>query len=58
MSAQGVGLRGDIVAAEDRMFTDISKGQAALQSQDTARAKTFFDQAETELSKIERFLGR
>lgn len=58
MSRQGLGLRGDIVAAEARMDNDIAKADGALQNGDAARAKTYLDQAETEISTIERFLGR
>jgi len=58
MSRQGLGMRGDIVAAEARMDNDIAKADGALQNGDGARAKTYLDQAETEISTIERFLGR
>lgn len=58
MSRQGLGLRGDIVASEARMNNDLAKADSALQAGDTARAKTYLDQAETEISTIERFLGR
>jgi len=58
MSRQGLGLRGDIVAAEARMDNDLAKADGALQNGDAARAKTYLDQAETEISTIERFLGR
>jgi len=58
MSRQGLGLRGDIVASEARMNNDLAKADSALQAGDAARAKTYLDQAETELNTIERFLGR
>jgi predicted Ser/Thr protein kinase len=58
MSRQGLGLRGDIVAAEARMDNDLAKADGALQNGDAARAKTYLDQAEAEISTIERFLGR
>jgi serine/threonine-protein kinase len=58
MSRQGLGLRGDIVAAEARMDNDLAKADGALQNGDAARAKIYLDQAETEISTIERFLGR
>lgn len=58
MSRQGLGLRGDIVASEARMNNDLAKADSALQAGDTARAKTYLDQAETELGKLEAFLGR
>ncbi len=56
-AAAGYGLRGDIVSAEQRMKTDISKAQAAMQKQDTKGAKKYLDMAEAELSTIEKFLG-
>jgi serine/threonine protein kinase len=57
-AAAGYGLRGDIVSAQQRMRTDISKAQAAMQKQDTKGAKKYLDMAEAELSTIEKFLGR
>jgi hypothetical protein len=56
-SAQGYGLRGDVVSAEQRMQSYMSKAQAALQRQDGPSAKKFFEQAERELSFLEKFLG-
>jgi eukaryotic-like serine/threonine-protein kinase len=57
-AAQGYGLRGDIVAAQELMKTDLSRGQAAIDEKDGEKAKPFLDGAEVQLSKIERFLGR
>ncbi len=57
-AASGYGLRGDIVAAQQRMRTDISKAQAAIQKQDTKSAKKYLDMAEAELSTLEKFLGK
>jgi serine/threonine-protein kinase len=57
-SAQGYGLRGDIVAAEELMRTDLSRAQSALEAKDGAKAKQFLDAADVQVSKIERFLGR
>jgi serine/threonine protein kinase len=56
-SAQGYGLRGDIVSAEQRMQSYMSKAQAALQRQDGPSAKKFFEQADREISFLEKFLG-
>jgi eukaryotic-like serine/threonine-protein kinase len=56
-AASGYGLRGDIVSAEQRMKTDISKAQFAMQKQDTKNAKKYLDMAEAELQTIEKFLG-
>ena len=56
-SGQGYGLRGDVVSAEQRMQTYMSKGQAALQRQDGPAAKKYFEQADREISFLEKFLG-
>jgi serine/threonine protein kinase len=56
-SAQGFGLRGDVVSAEQRMQSYMSKAQAALQRQDGPNAKKFFEQADREISFLEKFLG-
>jgi eukaryotic-like serine/threonine-protein kinase len=57
-AAQGYGLRGDMVAAEQRMQTNMARAQAALQNQDTAQAKEYMDRAEPDVETLERFLGR
>jgi len=57
-AAQGYGLRGDIVAAEQRMQINMARAEAALQKQDAAKAKEYMDLAEMEVETIERFLGR
>ena len=57
-AAQGYGLRGDIVAAEDLMHTNLTRGQAAVDQKDPDKAKPYLDAAEAQAEKIERFLGR
>ena len=57
-AAAGYGLRGDIVSAQQRMKTDISKAQSAMQKHDTQGAKKYLDMAEAELTTIEKFLGK
>jgi cytoskeletal protein RodZ len=57
MSAQGLGLRGDMVAAEARMDNDVAKAQQALDAQNPDRAQTYMKQAEAEVEKLEKFLG-
>ena len=57
-NAQGLQLRGDIVAAQTRMRTYLAKAQAALQAQDLKNARKYLDLAEPEAEKIEKFLGR
>ena len=57
-AASGYGLRGDIVATQQRMKSDLSKAQSAMQKQDTKSAKKYLDMAEAELSTLEKFLGK
>ena len=57
MSAQGLGLRGDMVAAEARMDNDVTKAQQALDAQNPDRAQTYMKQVEAEVEKLEKFLG-
>ncbi|HKV23076.1 MAG TPA: serine/threonine-protein kinase [Candidatus Acidoferrum sp.] len=56
-AAAGYGLRGDIVAAQSRLKTDLAKAQAATQKNDAKTAKKYLDMAEAELQTIEKFLG-
>jgi serine/threonine-protein kinase len=58
MGSQGLGLRGDIAAAQERMKIHLEKAQAAVQSRDAENVKKHAAQAETELEQLERFLGR
>jgi uncharacterized protein YicC (UPF0701 family) len=55
--AQGVGLRGDISSAQERLGIHMAKAQAALQSGDMQGAKKYLDLAETEVGTLEKFLG-
>jgi eukaryotic-like serine/threonine-protein kinase len=57
-AAQGYGLRGDIVAAQARMQTNLARAEAALQASDGAKAKEYLDLAENDAETLERFLGR
>ena len=57
MSQQGLGLRGDMVAAEARLDTDMQKAQQALDAQNPDRAKTYIKQADAEVEKLEKFMG-
>ena len=56
-TAQGFQLRGDIVAAQQRMQAYAAKAQSALQAQDIENTKKYLELMETELGKIEKFLG-
>jgi eukaryotic-like serine/threonine-protein kinase len=57
-AAHGYGLRGDMVAAQQRMQTDLANAESALQAKDLDSAKKYAGMAETETEKLERFLGR
>ncbi len=56
-SASGYGLRSDMVASQQRMTLFLNKANNALQHGDTANAQKYFDQADGEISKLEKFLG-
>ncbi len=56
-SAQGLQLRGDIVAAQQRVQAYAAKAQSALQAHDIENARKYLELMETELGKIEKFLG-
>ena len=55
--ADGYNLRADISSAQDRMQMYLAKGDAALKAKDMAKAQKYFDLAEAEISKVEKFLG-
>jgi hypothetical protein len=55
--ADGYNLRADISSAQDRMQMYLAKGDAALKAKDLAKAQKYFDQADAELTKLEKFLG-
>jgi len=57
-NAQGYGLRGDMVAAEELMKTDLGRAQEALNQKDPVAAKDYLDKADAQAEKLERFLGR
>jgi eukaryotic-like serine/threonine-protein kinase len=57
-AAQGYGLRGDMVAARQRMQTNLARADAALQQQDPAAAKEYLDKADADAETLEHFLGR
>jgi serine/threonine-protein kinase len=55
--AAGYDLRADIASSEERMKVYLDKGNNALKAQDLKNAQKYFDLADTELAKIEKFLG-
>ncbi|HVW78741.1 MAG TPA: protein kinase [Alloacidobacterium sp.] len=56
--AQGLDLRGDIVAAMSRMNNDLSEANHSLSQSDIQSADQYMDRAEKEVATLERFLGR
>jgi serine/threonine protein kinase len=56
-ASSGYGLRGDITNAEELMKADLSKAQSALAGGDPQNAKKYLDIAESQVEKIEKFLG-
>ena len=56
--ASGYGLRGDMAAAQQRMQMDLAKGDAALKAKDLVNAQKYYDMAEAEIAKLEKFMGR
>ncbi len=56
--AAGYNLRADMASAEQRMQLYLSKGNDRLKAQDLAGAKKYFDMAEAEIEKLEKFMGR
>lgn len=57
-SSQGYGLRGDMVAAQQRMEANIAQAQSAIQQQDATSAKRYLHLAENDAEKLEQFLGQ
>jgi len=55
--AAGYNLRGDIASAQERMQMYIAKGDAALKAKDMVNAQKYYDLADAEISKVEKFLG-
>jgi hypothetical protein len=56
-AASGMSLRGDMAAAESRMNYLMDGANSALRAHDPASVKKFIDSAETEVEKLEKFLG-
>jgi eukaryotic-like serine/threonine-protein kinase len=56
-ASSGYGLRGDISNAEGIMKANLGKAQDALVAGDPKNAKKYLDVAESQVEKIEKFLG-
>jgi serine/threonine-protein kinase len=53
----GYGLRADMASSQERARAYLAKGNSALKSGDTVNAQKYFDLADTEISRLEKFLG-
>ncbi len=58
MARQGLGLRGDIVAAEGRMDLQMRRAEDAIRNGDADEARNSLQLAERAVETIEKFLGR
>lgn len=56
--AQGLDLRGDILASMSRLNNDMNSANQSLNRNDPASANQSMDRAERELGTLESFLGR
>ena len=56
-SSAGFGLRGDIVAKQASLKTNLSRAESADERGDLQKAKKYADMAENDVQAIERFLG-
>lgn len=55
---QGLGMRGDILTAEQRMENFLDDAQEAVRAGDPERAKKALASAEREIDRLDSFLGR
>jgi serine/threonine protein kinase len=53
----GYSLRSDMASAQERMQAYLAKGNAALAAKDIVNAQKYFDLADREVTKLEKFLG-
>jgi serine/threonine-protein kinase len=56
--AQGLDIRGDILASMTRMNRFLEEADRALSQRDLDSANDYMDRANTELARLESFLGR
>jgi eukaryotic-like serine/threonine-protein kinase len=54
--AQGLDIRGDILSAMNRMGTDLTEAQRAIDQNNLESAKEYMDRADREISTLEGFL--
>ena len=55
--AAGYDIRSDVAASQQRMQLYLAKGNDALKAQDLKNAQKYFDLADAEITKLEKFLG-
>jgi hypothetical protein len=56
--SQGMGLRGDIASSQARMQRYLNQAQSALSSGNVSDARKYLGLAETEVTSLEKLLGR
>jgi serine/threonine protein kinase len=56
--AQGLDIRGDILAAMNRMHNDMNEADGAMARNDLEAAKDYMERADHEIATLEKFLGR
>ena len=56
-NAAGYSLRADMASAQERMQAYLAKGNAALAAKDLTNAQKYFNLADGEISKLEKYLG-
>lgn len=56
--AQGLDIRGDILASMNRLHHQLDEAQKALGQRDLDTANDYMNRADAETSRLEKFLGR
>jgi serine/threonine-protein kinase len=56
--AQGLDIRGDVLADMNRMNSNLREARTALEAHDLQAAAEYIDRADKAAAKLERFLGR
>ena len=56
--AQGLDIRGDVLAAMSRLNSDMREAQSAIGQGDLKAAGEYLDRADHETTTLEKFLGR
>jgi serine/threonine-protein kinase len=57
LSSQGLGLRADIASSQELMRVNLDKARQALQNNDAKSARRYLNVAQSQMEKIEKFLG-